>query len=510
MNRELWDHQAQALEALRQSVRQGVKRIVLQAPTGSGKTALAAAVTEAALHKGNRLAFVVPAISLVDQTVQAFHDEGIKDIGVIQANHSMTDWSRKVQVCSVQTLARRGAWPEAQVVVFDEVHQLHDTHKKWLADENWKHVPFIGLSATPWTKGLGKHFETLLVAATTAELIEKKFLAPFRVFATGHPDLKDVKVVAGDYHEGQLSQAMQSGGLSADIVETWIKRWNRDKTFCFGVDCAHAKALQERFTAAGVPCAYQDAKTPPAERAEIRRDFHNGTIRMVANVGTLTTGVDWDVRCLILARPTRSEILYTQIIGRSLRTAPGKDSALILDHSDTTMRLGFVTDIHHECLDGGKEVAKAERKAPLPKECPLCNVLKPARTKLCPNCGFETKPVNGIYEDDGSELVEVTNGARKRAGKRVWSEVEKRVFYAMLLGYSAEKGYARGWASHKYRVKFAVWPRGMDGVGAITPSLEVRSWIRSQNISYAKSKQVNNAQRQEAQSCGDASQTTST
>ena len=89
----------------------------------------------------------------------------------------------------------------------------------------------------------------------------------------------------------------------------------------------------------------------------------------------MTTGVDLDVRCIILARPTKSEILYTQIVGRGLRTAEGKQDCLILDHSDTTLRLGFVTDIHHEHLDDGRppeeqglrsrKVASAAERVPL-------------------------------------------------------------------------------------------------------------------------------------------------
>jgi superfamily II DNA or RNA helicase len=378
-------------------------------------------------------------------------------------------------------------------VVIDEVHELHKAHVDWLQDEDWQAVPFIGLSATPWRKGLGKHFESLLVASTTRELIDKGFLSRFRVFATGHPDLRHVKTVAGDYHEGQLSAAMQQGDLSADIIKTWQQRWNKDKTFLFAVDCAHAKALHERFVAADIGCAYQDAHTSLSGREEIRRGFHNGTFQVVCNVGTLTTGVDWDVRCLILARPTKSEMLYVQIIGRALRTAAGKDAALILDHSDTTMRLGFVTDIHHEHLNGGKEAAPVERSPPLPKPCPQCQALRPARTLKCENCGFEAKPVSGLREDDNIELVEldpfsVSMADRKRAGLRSWSPQEKRDFYAMLLGYCQEKGYARGWASHKYKVKFNEWPARVNSVIPAVPSAEARSWIKSQQIAWAKSK----------------------
>lgn len=490
--RELWPHQTEALSALRQTIAQGVRRIVVQAPTGSGKTMLSAAIVDGALKKNNRIAFVVPAIALVDQTVEAFYAEGLKNVGVIQASHQLSDWSKPVQVCSIQTIARRGIFPEAKTVIFDECHVLHKAHKTWMAHVDWQGVPFIGLSATPWSKGLGKYFDTLLVAVTTKELIDKGFLSQFKVFAPSHPDLKNVKVVAGDYHEGQLSGAMQEGTLSADIIDTWKKRWGKDKTLCFAVDCAHAKALQERFIAAGISCGYQDAYTPDLERKEIKRKFHTGELRVVANVGTLTTGVDWPVKCLILARPTKSEILYTQIIGRALRTAPDKEHALILDHTGTTMRLGFVTDIHHEMLDGGKEHTRPqqERKAPLPKLCPQCAALKPVGVKVCQNCGFQAVVTSDLTEDDTIELIELAGvtSFRKPAGKRVWSTAEKRSFYAQLLGYVREHGYKEGWAANKYREKFGVWPRGMDGTPAIRPSIEVASWIRSGQIKWAKSK----------------------
>jgi superfamily II DNA or RNA helicase len=177
-------------------------------------------------------------------------------------------------------------------------------------------------------------------------------------------------------------------------------------------------------------------------------------------------------------------MLYVQIIGRALRTAPGKDHALILDHSDTTMRLGFVTDIFHDHLNDGKDKPKVERKAPLPKECPQCENLK--TTKVCPNCGFESKPPVSQLKEDDRDLVEITAGG-KRSAKRVWSMEEKTDFYAQLLGYCRLKGYSEGWAAHKYKEKFEVWPKGVRAAPK-TPNLEVSSWIKSRQIAWARSK----------------------
>jgi len=496
---ELRPYQEDAFRALRDTVGQGVKRLVVQAPTGSGKTLLAATIVRGALSKGNRMVFVVPAISLIDQTVEMFWNEGIRDIGVIQANHQLTDWSKPVQVASIQTIRSRGAYPEAKVVVFDEVHQLHKAHVKWLTDPAWEKVPFIGLSATPWTRGLGRYFDSLLVMSTTKELIDLGYLSRFKVFAADHPDLSGVKVVAGDYHEGQLSRVMQENALVANIIETWRTRWNKDKTFLFAVDCAHAQMLQARFNDAGIACAYQDANTPSAERAEIKKGFHDGTYRVVANVGTLTTGVDWDVRCLVLARPTKSEMLFVQIIGRALRTADGKDHALILDHTDTTARLGFVTDIHHEYLHDGRldENKPVKRSPPLPKPCPKCTALIAVGLKVCPECGFERKIESKIYERDG-QLVEF-DGVYRKKGKTSpmllpYTYQEKMRFYAQLRGYGIEKGYKPGWAFMKYMEKFGGEkpPWAWRNHQPMTPGPEVRQYVRSRFIAWAKSNRSSN------------------
>jgi DNA repair protein RadD len=486
MKRALRPLQAHSIEKLRLSLGSGKRRPVLLAPTGFGKTLVAAAVVEGALAKKKRVIFTVPMLSLVDQTVQTFWEEGIRDVGVIQGTHAMTDWSRPVQVASVQTLQRRRL-PEADVVIIDECHRWYDYYGQWMNDPAWQSRPFIGLSATPWTRGLGQYFDDLIIAATTQELISAGLLSPCRVFAPSHPDLTDVRTVAGDYHEGDLSGVMNDAPLVADVVDTWGRRAENRSTFCFAVDRTHAKHLQAKFAEAGVSTGYIDAYTPTKERDEIKRQFHNGEIRVVCNVGCLTTGVDWDVRCILLARPTKSEILFVQIIGRGLRPAEGKEDCLILDHSDTHLRLGFVTDIHHEALDDGRARTKpkAADRIRLPKECPKCSFLKPPRTRECPACGFKAEAIDNTQVADG-ELVEITG--RKKRGK-VATEDERALFYAQLMGYAQEHGYSNGWAAHKFREKFDVWPNDYRNVPAMEPTPKMRSWIKSRQIAWAKSKQ---------------------
>jgi superfamily II DNA or RNA helicase len=256
-------HQINLLANIRGEIRNGGRRMAAQAVTGFGKTIVAATMAKGVLDRGNRVIFAVPALSLIDQTMTKFRAEGINEIGVIQADHPLTNPMMPVQIASVQTLMKREI-PAADLVVIDE-----------------------------------------------------------------------------DYHEGDLGEAMNKNGLVADVVETWQRLGQGRPSLCFAVDRSHARNLQTQFLAAGVRCGYVDAYTTADERDEIRRQFHAGEIEIVTNVGVLTTGVDWDVGAIILARPTQSEMLFTRMIGRGLRTAEGKTDCLILDHSDNHERLGW-------------------------------------------------------------------------------------------------------------------------------------------------------------------------
>jgi DNA repair protein RadD len=478
MNRELHEHQKLAEAQLRESLRSGHRRPLIQSPTGSGKTVLAAAIVEKALAKGKRVIFTVPKLSLIDQTVERFNEEGIKAIGVVQGYHPDTDAAQPVQVCSIQTLRRRKL-PEADLVLIDEAHEVHDFHRRWMEKPEWKKVPFVGLTATPYSKGLGKLYDDLIVPTTTAELIEKGFLSKFKVFAPSHPDLRGVKTVAGDYHEGQLSAVMSEAKLTADVVKTWLEKGEDRPTLAFCVDLGHARKLADEFNSKGVVCGYVDAYTHRRARNELGEAFRARHVQVICSVGTLTTGIDWDVRCIILARPTKSEILYVQIIGRGLRTGVGKDHCLILDHSDTTLKLGFVTDIHHGELDDGKpnssaKTSLAEEKKP--RECPSCKALK--NTHVCPSCGFAPQRQSQLKVRDG-ELVELTF----RKGKKDLGPPQS--VYSGLLWYGQTRGYKPGWAAVQYKNAFGAWPDGLDK-RSDPPALELQQWIKSRQIAFAK------------------------
>lgn len=337
---------------------------------------------------------------------------------------------------------------------------------------------FIGLSATPWARGMAEDWQDLVAPVGMEELIEAGLLSPFRAFAPSHPDMSGVRSVAGDYHEGQSAEVM--GGLVADVVQTWLKHAERRPTLVFAVNCAHARKLQKQFASAGVSLGYCDAHVDLIERRVLFDRLAVGQLAGIINVGTLTTGVDADIRCIVMARPTKSEMLFVQCIGRGLRTAPGKTDCLILDHADNHARLGFVTDIHHGCLlDGrGKNATRKEKGEPMPKECGSCGILKPPRTSTCPACGFQAQRQSKIEVEDG-ELVEVTRKAHKP---------DKQKFWSMALFVDRERQKGGKLAKALFRSRFGVWPKYLASA-PLQPDPEFLSYELSRRIAYAKRKQ---------------------
>ena len=489
MRTELRALQVEAIDAIREAVREGHRRIMFQLPTAGGKTRIAVEIIQRAFERGKRSMFCVPAISLVDQTVAALHQNGMEDVGVIQAMHELSNWDMPIQVASIQTLQKRQMPPGLSIVFVDEAHIMYGYIEKMLLDPANAHIIFIGLSATPWSKGLGAYYTKLIVGATTQQLIDNGTLSDFKVFGPSSPDLSGVHTARGDYVTGELSKVMQGHKLVADVVETWFKQGQGRPTICFGVDRAHAMAMQLKFQQAGVTCGYVDAFTKRQERKRLFEQLGEGALKVICNVGVMTTGIDLPfVSCLIMARPTKSETLFVQIVGRGLRRAPNKDHCLILDHSDNHERLGFVTDILHEELDDGKEKPKAEaaeREIKLPKPCPQCKFLKAPGISKCPMCGFVCVAQPADIAHAEGELAEL-----KRNGRKVSFE-DKRKTFAMLLSIAARRGRAQGWASWKYREMYGVWPNGISKDERAEPTTELLNWVKSRDIAFVKSRAKN-------------------
>lgn len=493
--RTLYPYQAEALQRVNTAIMDRTSRVLLQLPTGAGKTVIAAAFIRDMLARRKRVAFCVSRTALIGQTFERFLENGLTDdqMGVIWADQTTDrDWT-PVKICSAQTLERRER-PDVDVVVIDEAHELRDFYRRWMTDPAASHVRFLGLTATPWAKGLGLYFDELIKPVSMQELIGQGALSKFRVFAPSHPDLSGIKTVAGDYHEGQLSERMSQATIVADVVQTWLERANGQPTICFAVSRAHAAALQMQFESCGVSCGYVDAFTPHEDRKRLADQFASGAIKVVCNVGVLTTGVDWDVRCLILARPTKSEMLFVQMVGRALRTAEGKDSALILDHSDTHLRLGMVTDIDYPDLDetrpgqSGSQPRKRKDEIPLPKECKACAALIPAGVRQCLECGEMLKPQSRV-EVVAGELVEIyADGSQKRlmTATEVCRNMPRQDVYRQLKWIQEERGFKPGWTYHSYLDLFGVKPSFNQYMAPMPPSDSVRAFVRSKFIRYAK------------------------
>ena len=422
-------YQEDAINKLRSSFGTGNKKVVMQGATGFGKTLVAAKIIQGALAKGNRVAFTAPAITLIDQTVSAFEAEGIYDIGVMQANHPRTNMMAKVQVCSLRTLARRDGMLPPSLIIVDECHIQDEMIPKMM--ETYPDAYFVGLSATPWAKGMGLLWDDLVVSATIGDLIKQGYLSEFRAFAPSVPDLTGVKKMAGDFNEKQLEEVMRDKKLVGDVVQTWLEKGENRPTLCFGVNRAHAGMLKGAFEAHGISAAYCDAFTDRIEMKGIERDFRNGDVSVVCSVRKITTGVDWPVGCIIDAAPTMSEMLHVQKIGRGLRVNPGTEDLIILDHASNSLRLGLVTDIHHSELDATPKGERQQKTTSekLPKPCSKCGVLHTGL--ICPACGHEKKPVAGVDVEDG-ELREV--GGKEKKDR--WTKEDKQRFWSMALIHS--------------------------------------------------------------------------
>lgn len=476
---ELRDYQIQIINETRQAIRDGCRTPLIKLPTGGGKTAIAGEIIKMAREKDKKVAFIVDRLALVDQASRHLFSVGM-DHGIIQGNNPLTNYAKPVQIISVQTLARRRRPWGFDIAIIDEAHILHKAHKEII--ENWNNLPFIGLSATPYTKGLGLVFDRLISPINIAQLIDMGYLVDAVAYGPSKPDMTGVKITAGDYNQKQAGEKANDPKLVADILSTWMKLAKGKQTICFATNVLHSKYIVEQFRAAGVNAMHIDAYTESDDRRAAIKSFKDHDITLLSSVGVLTTGFDApNAEVAILARPTKSLMLHIQMIGRVLRPYDGKETAMILDHSGNIERLGFHTDEMPETLHCGEKSEK-KRQTKLPKPCPECDFMK--TTSKCPNCGFvaEFKKENEIFEEAG-ELKQI------KKNNRVYTPEQKAEFFSGLKGHAMEKGYAKGWAAYKYREKFGVWPNAYSDSPPKEPNEEVAKYIKYLNIRAAKSKQ---------------------
>lgn len=315
------EFQSRAHEALRDGVRAGHRCQVLMAATGAGKTYLGLRLAHEAVERGRRAVFVCDRTTLIDQTSRTADRYGLTDHGVVQADHWRAKPHAPLQIASVQTLARR-QWPMADVVIVDECHTQHSA---WVEHIQRTKAVVVGLSATPFSPGLGKLFSRVVNAATMHDLTRAGVLVPMRVLSCKRPDMTGAKTNSrGEWDEREVEK--RGMGLIGDVVTEWIKHGEGRKTICFGATIAHCEELCRQFASAGVLAAVFSAHTPDKERASLLDEYRkpDSALRVLVSVEALAKGFDVpDVGCVIDCRPLRKSLSTAiQMWGRGLRASP--------------------------------------------------------------------------------------------------------------------------------------------------------------------------------------------
>jgi len=478
------------------------KRILMVSPTGSGKTFIATSIAEGYVSRGKTVLFLVHRRELVFQAVAELEAAGLQ-CGVIMAGEIPTPMA-PVQVSMVQTLhtraiqSERMKLPDADLLVVDECH--HAAALSWRSIiESYPDAHVLGLTATPVRgdgKGLGGIYEVMLECPQVAELIKMGFLVGSKVYAPADPDLSGVKVRQGDYALNELETRMNTSGLVADIVSTYLKYGEDRKAVVFCVGVGHSLHVRDQFIEAGIKAEHIDGDTPKDERDATRDRLASGEIQVVTNCMVWTEGFNLpELGCIILARPTRQLGLYKQMLGRGQRTALGKKDMIVLDHSGAVFRHGLPEDPVVWTLSEDKTARNPKHEArksemfggPAFIDCAQCATLR-ERGKACPNCGFlpQRKPKPFVCEEGELALVQ--------GGKPGKVEVDKQQWYNELAGYAQERGRKPGYAYYKFQEKFGHPPPRWMRPQPCSPSPEVRSWCRSRDIAYAKAMEAKKAQ----------------
>lgn len=466
----LRDYQVDMIDRLRAALRSN-RRVLLQAPTGSGKTVLASFIAGETASRGRTVAFNCHRAELVAGTSNTFNRYGIRH-GFIAAGLPRTH--ENVNVCSIDTLKNRlASIPPPSVAIWDEAHHLGAAGWRRVMDA-WTDTIHIGLSATPWRldgSGLDDQFDDLVPGPSTAWLIEQGHLSRYEMFAPTAPNMKGARKAMGDWSKKDASERMEIPKRTGDIIKHWRLHAEGLRTIGFGVNVVDSMTMVQRFCESGIAAAHLDGGTEKGLRRQIIRDFASGELKILFNVALFDEGFDLaaiagiddlTVDALIDAAPTMSLSRVLQRWGRVLR--PKGYPAIILDHAGNSARHGFPDDEREWTLQGrDKTKGGGEDGPPPPVTCGGCfRQIRRPLPPCCPSCGkqliAEAKPIE-IAE---GELRKVT--AEERAAARRQREMEEHqaktlgelVALAQRRGYASPQQWAfKKWSNSKARQRLA-------------------------------------------------------
>lgn len=425
--------QLRAHESLREGFRRGHKNQLIMAPTGAGKTYLGLRICNEAIQKGKRAVFLCDRTTLINQTSAVADSYGMNNHGIIQAKH----WRRRpdelFQIASVQTIAKREFWPAMDVLVVDEAHT---TYKAWTEFANATNATVIGLSATPFTAGLGKVFTNIVNATTMHDLTQEGVLVPMRIFSCSRPDMTGAETKGGEWTDKAAEERELK--IVGDVVADWHKFGDNRKTIVFGATIKHCEELCRSFIASGVMAAIFTSETTAKEREKLLDEYRkpDSYLKVLISVEALAKGFDVpDVGCICDARPLRKSLSTAiQMWGRGLRVSPetGKKDCHLLDFSGNIIR--FFEDFNEIFFNGLAELDagdKLDKKIRTKEEfdvkgCPRCG--HHPFHKRCMACGFErvSKQVSEALPGQMKEIF-IGDGKNRRkladSAEHLWNQI---------------------------------------------------------------------------------------
>jgi superfamily II DNA or RNA helicase len=380
----LRDYQADGYARILDAFRGGATRVIAVAPTGSGKTTIFTHWCAQLAAQSQRSLILVPRRELAYQAANRLREFGVP-FGYIMAGEQRR--ATICQVASYQSLSRR-TFPPANLVIVDEAHlSTAPTQLAIIRHYVDQGVPVAGFTATPWRLGgtpLSGLYDGLVVIDEPRRLRELGHLCKYVGFSYKHPNLAEIKTVAGEYDDRSSATAMSKSLIVDNIVEEWGKHARGLSTVVFAVTIDHSKHLTDRFLASGVRAEHLDAKTTHEQRKAILRRVEDGTTQVLCNVGIAIEGIDIPrLKCCVLARPTKSLVKALQMTGRVMRPWQGV-TARIHDHAFIVNEHGLPDDVRDYSLVE-REFPGAPEALESLRTCKVCFAIY--RGDSCPLCG---------------------------------------------------------------------------------------------------------------------------